>query len=633
MKKVMNLLLGLVILLSLFGCKNDDVETYTITLELNGGIGDSGIIEDFGTVITEPIPFKEGFTFGGWYLSEEYTTEYVFDTMPSKEITLYALWISSDFSITLSSNIIEITPSFVEGDIVNEKQTYTITAPEVEGNVFEYWRILDSTVVVSFELSFVYTPSSDVALEAVYDEIVGAGEPALYYETDFEDAAKAAYAEESITLSGESWNFVDALIGSLATDLSVSGNSVRIRDGYIETEFKVGNLAQVIFYAGTYGADDSSTVTFQISVNRYDWVIVDTFTSTSTLEEYNYVFDDAMFTSLSLNPDSEYYLKIASSTDQRANIDGFQIYTGEGQLVDDTPLYIITFTEDMEYSYLIDDIVDLTDCVATHPTNGETTCDVLGVVDSSVAEVYEIIFYKMDEFGNVVFVIVNITIINDDTTDYLLMDLLAYYDDAEGLYGSSLMDALHDIINDGFVGVTYGEVRYILDETDQDPNNINNLILVYLGTSINSTWDYGATWNREHVWPQSLLGVAADNAQVNMSSDLYNIMPANPGENSSRGNSPYSEMGLGYEPRDEVKGDVARALFYMMIMYEELNLVDTAPGVLEMGYLSELLQWHLEDPVDDFEMNRLDIIFSEQFNRNPFVDYPHFVELIWFGEQ
>jgi len=340
-----------------------------------------------------------------------------------------------------------------------------------------------------------------------------------------------------------------------------------------------------------------------------------------------------MFTSLALNPDSDYYIKIVSSSSGRTNIDDFQIYTGEGQLIDDTPLYTITFTEDMEYSYLIDETVDLTDCVATHSTSGTTTCDVIGTVDSSIAGVYEITFYKIDEFGNTALETVNITIISEDITDYLTMDLVTYYDDAEGLFGSSLMDALNIIINDGFNGVTYGEARYILDESDQDPNNPNNLILIYLGSSINGAWDSGATWNREHVWPQSLLGVSSNNAEVNIASDLYNLMPSNPGENSSRGNSPYSEMGLGYEPRDEVKGDVARALFYMTIMYDELDLVNTAPGLHEMGYLDELLQWHLDDPVDDFELNRLEVIFSEQYNRNPFVDYPHFVELIWFHEE
>lgn len=217
----------------------------------------------------------------------------------------------------------------------------------------------------------------------------------------------------------------------------------------------------------------------------------------------------------------------------------------------------------------------------------------------------------------------------DSTSSYLTMDLSTYYDNAEGLYGLDLFNALHTIINNGFNGVTYGDARYILDDTDEDPNNINNIILIYRATSVSEEWDQGNTWNREHVWPQSKLGDSADNGTVNIASDLYNLMPSNPSENSSRGNHPYSELGLGYEPRDEVKGDIARALFYMMVMYDELNLVNTSPGLHEMGYLNELLQWSIDDPVDDFELNRLEIIYSEQQNRNPFVDYPHLVELVF----
>ncbi|PAT00971.1 hypothetical protein CI105_08975 [Candidatus Izimaplasma bacterium ZiA1] len=630
MKRIISFILTISVVLLMFGCSSSQKASNTITFELNGGTGETSLVETVGKDISEPTPTKDGYTFAGWYIESDFTTVYVFDKMPTEALTLYAKWDMVDYSITLSSNIEGTTPTYVEGDVIEGKQNYTLTAPEVDGYDFSYWQVLDTTEVVSLEKVFNYELGSNVQLVAIYAETVSAGEPTLFYETNFEDGSKAAYAEALITLSDKSWNFVDALIGSLANDLSVSGNSVRIRDGYIQTEFTVSELAQVIFYAGTYGTDAHATVTFQISVDKTTWVTVDTFTSTATLTEYSYVFNAELFTSLSLDASNDYYLKVISTSEGRTNIDNFQIYTGEGELVDDTPLYTINISEDMVYSYLINDDIDLNECTATHPTNATTDCDIIGTVDNTVAGVYEITYFKIDEFGNIAKETVNITIISEDNTDYLNLDLDTYYDDAETLYGNALMNALHTIINNGFVGVTYGEARYILDETDQDPNNPNNLILVYLGTSIKNDWDSGATWNREHVWPQSLLGVSADNAEVNSASDLYNLMPANPGENSSRGNNPYSELGLGYEPRDEVKGDVARALFYMMIMYDELNLVDTAPGIHEMGYLSELLQWHIDDPVDDFELNRLEVIYSEQHNRNPFVDYPHFVELIWF---
>jgi endonuclease I len=82
--------------------------------------------------------------------------------------------------------------------------------------------------------------------------------------------------------------------------------------------------------------------------------------------------------------------------------------------------------------------------------------------------------------------------------------------------------------------VSYGDARLILDETDRDPNNSSNCILVYLGTSVSGNWDGGITWNREHVWPQSLLGVNVENQSINVGSDLHNLKPADPNENSSR---------------------------------------------------------------------------------------------------
>ncbi|MFO7969030.1 MAG: endonuclease, partial [Candidatus Izemoplasmatales bacterium] len=232
--------------------------------------------------------------------------------------------------------------------------------------------------------------------------------------------------------------------------------------------------------------------------------------------------------------------------------------------------------------------------------------------------------------------------LNDDYSDTKVIDIIVkpiddynsnipdgYYDDAEGLSGESLLIALNSILNDTYSYVSYGDARYILDESDKDPNNPNNVILVYTGNSVDGEWycpGGSCTWNREHVWPQSLL-----NYDSTMTSDLHNLKPADPSENSTRGNKYYDYFTTNdtYEPRDEVKGDVARILFYMMVMYDELNLVDYAPGTYEMGLLQVLLEWHELDPVDDFERNRNDVIYSYQGNRNPFIDFPEYVDMIW----
>jgi endonuclease I len=211
--------------------------------------------------------------------------------------------------------------------------------------------------------------------------------------------------------------------------------------------------------------------------------------------------------------------------------------------------------------------------------------------------------------------------------------LTGYYADASGLDGSELLLALRTILNDGLVRKTYGDARYILNVTDRDPTNPANVILVYLGTSVSGTWDGGVTWNREHVWPQSRMGCSADNTSRDLCADLHNLKPANPSINSSRGNKFFglTTTATTFAPREQVRGDLARILFYMAVTYPGLTLSDNNADdtIPEMGLLTLLLLWHVEDPVDAFEQNRNEIIYEEQGNRNPFIDHPHLVDLIW----
>ncbi len=95
-----------------------------------------------------------------------------------------------------------------------------------------------------------------------------------------------------------------------------------------------------------------------------------------------------------------------------------------------------------------------------------------------------------------------------------------------------------------------------------------------------------------------------------------------------------------FEPRDEVKGDIARMIFYMDLRYEggvgEPNLVaveglTTYPNP-QIGSLSTLLQWHEQDPPDAFEKRRNDVIYKWQGNRNPFIDYPQFVDYLFYED-
>ncbi len=224
-----------------------------------------------------------------------------------------------------------------------------------------------------------------------------------------------------------------------------------------------------------------------------------------------------------------------------------------------------------------------------------------------------------------------------------------YYDSAEGLSEQALRSALHNIIDDHTVK-SYGDARYILDETDQDPGNSSNIILVYTGNSVSNSWDSGETWNREHVWSKS--HGFPDETDIAYS-DLHNLKPCHPDVNTDRSDKDFDEGGTAHniatecnyttdtwEPKDEVKGDIARIMFYMVVRYEgdeigetDLELVEelTSYPDPEFGIFSILLQWHYDDPVDDFERNRNDVIYSYQNNRNPFIDHPEYVSKIWGG--
>ncbi len=224
-----------------------------------------------------------------------------------------------------------------------------------------------------------------------------------------------------------------------------------------------------------------------------------------------------------------------------------------------------------------------------------------------------------------------------------------YYDDAAGESGAALQSTLHDII-DGHTTISYDAVWNALKNTDEDPNNSSNVILLYTGRSQSKTSNGGDPdeWNREHVWPKSH-GVFTENNTPGR--DLHNLKPTDVSVNGDRGNLDFDDGGSqhseatscyydsnSWEPRDSVKGDVARMVFYMDVRYDSgdgytLDMVDyVSSSAPNLGKLSTLLQWHSDDPPDDFERDRNDTIYGYQNNRNPFIDHPEYVGYIWEGE-
>lgn len=223
-----------------------------------------------------------------------------------------------------------------------------------------------------------------------------------------------------------------------------------------------------------------------------------------------------------------------------------------------------------------------------------------------------------------------------------------YYAPAIGKTGSALRASLHDIIDDNTL-LSYDAVWTALKDTDQDPANTGNVIELYTGRSIAKSNNGGGSgqWNREHVFAQSRGGFTTS---AGPGTDLHHLRAEDVTVNGTRGNKDFDNGGSAvsgctdcwtdtdsFEPRDAVKGDVARMLFYMAVRYEgddgfgnlELSTV-SGSAVPRIGDLDILLAWSAGDPVDTFEMRRNDRIHAQwQGNRNPFIDHPEWATAIW----
>lgn len=162
---------------------------------------------------------------------------------------------------------------------------------------------------------------------------------------------------------------------------------------------------------------------------------------------------------------------------------------------------------------------------------------------------------------------------------------------------------------------------------------------------------------REHTFAQSWMPSNTGGNWPNASNgkefpeynDMHNLFPANQIiANAKRSNYPFGEvqqvtyvsptgkgkLGLDaegktvYEPRDDQKGDLARALFYMLVCYDGVNGKQwRLPSTQEVNVL---LKWHFQDPPGALEIARNEHVFDYQKNRNPFIDHPEWVKRINF---
>lgn len=172
---------------------------------------------------------------------------------------------------------------------------------------------------------------------------------------------------------------------------------------------------------------------------------------------------------------------------------------------------------------------------------------------------------------------------------------------------------------------------YLYDATE-DPDNPENVILVYSGESrAKNQYQSGnnpnanQTFNTEHIYPRSKITVEIGE------SDLHNFYPADISINSDRqndsfvaGEGVFTSTNGGWYPGDNWRGDIARIIMYMHIRYDQ--------DFDNVGNLDLFLEWNAEDPVSVLEVQKNNVIETAQGNRNPFIDNPYLATLLWGGE-
>ncbi|MEH6479467.1 MULTISPECIES: endonuclease [Pseudoalteromonas] len=251
-----------------------------------------------------------------------------------------------------------------------------------------------------------------------------------------------------------------------------------------------------------------------------------------------------------------------------------------------------------------------------------------------------------------------------------------YYVTAQGLSGYALKTELYNIIKDhnaqGYSAIwnfydSSARDKYfendnsILDMYSEKPNGSDSYNYTAVSDQCGNYSGEGGCYNREHSFPKSWFGGTIEP----MNSDVHHIYATDGYVNSKRSNFPFGEVasasftstngsklgsaasslnysGTVFEPIDEFKGDFARAYFYMATRYE--NVIGTwqtkttssnavlngsSNQVFENWVVAMLLNWHNSDPVSQMELDRNQAAFEFQGNRNPYIDHPEFVEMIW----
>ena len=257
-----------------------------------------------------------------------------------------------------------------------------------------------------------------------------------------------------------------------------------------------------------------------------------------------------------------------------------------------------------------------------------------------------------------------------------------YYNNAAGKTCAALKTALNSIITTGNNPKSYSNLWTQYPISDIKPRTVgtgstNVIYDIYSsvpgGTdpyqfipSTNQCGTYNSEadcYNREHSIPLSWFG--GNTSNNGPATDYLHIFPTDGYVNGKRNNDIYGEVAVAtytslngsklgtssfagltgnvFEPLDSFKGDVARAFLYFVTRYENDMVTfatnadasrsfdgNTFPSI-KINYLKLMIKWHNLDTVSDKEKARNNAAYTFQGNRNPYIDHPEYVDLVWNG--
>lgn len=571
----------------------------------------------------------------------------------SSEETSVSESLSSDLSSELPPSSSEevsssslIPSSSEESSLPSSEATfsYTYVASPGPDELFAYWRHVPTGKLLSRETPFTTTVTSIDDVEAIYRRV---GE--YFYSTQFE-GTKSSYPRASVTLDGESWWFEDAVNGSLSGDKVVSGRAARLHGGgSIVTAFDLGLISDITLQTAVYGSDTpNAELRLYWSQDGLYWSPLAGYVPTSQLTFFHVEVDLlSLYLVNAYDPSLPMYLKLYNLNYEtpldgvRINIDNLVINTIQ------VPFIFPVKDEDNDqlsfhYNQAIPSVLEVgngwtppTCEVTDEETLAALPCKMDTNLNASQVGTYELSYTAVDLFGYTIVDRYTLTVLED--LDILDINYTGFYDGIEGLYGHALQKALREKSWAAKQAKPYSEGKTLLPISDANPNIPGQAVAIYTGNSLSSIWDGGTTWQREHVWPNSRLGVRrVGETDANIASDLHNLRFIESSINASRSNKWFdaTTTSTTYFPGEDA-GDVARIVFYMLMMYDHLELSNTPVEQQEymvqgakLGLVDYLIEAHTLDPVSPFEMTRNAVLTQNQGNPNPFIDYPYLLDLM-----